>query len=75
MGGLMWILKNGIPGTGMPQRVGKNITGEEGWNVIPFIRTLPFEVSEAVFRRNQLKIGLQIVSLIPLCCRGRITGV
>ena len=38
-GELMWILKNGSPGTGMPQRVGKDITEEEGWNVIQFIRT------------------------------------
>lgn len=38
-GELMWILKNGSPGTGMPVRVGKVITEEEGWNVIQFIRT------------------------------------
>jgi mono/diheme cytochrome c family protein len=38
-GELMWILKTGSPGTGMPQRVGKDITEEEGWNVIQFIRT------------------------------------
>ncbi|MDH5763929.1 MAG: c-type cytochrome [Nitrospinota bacterium] len=38
-GELMWVLKNGSPGTGMPQRVGKVITEEEGWNVIQFIRT------------------------------------
>ena len=38
-GELMWILKTGGPGTGMPQRVGKDITEEEGWNVIQFIRT------------------------------------
>jgi mono/diheme cytochrome c family protein len=38
-GELMWILKNGSPGTGMPKRVGKDITEEEGWNVIQFIRT------------------------------------
>lgn len=38
-GELMWILKNGSPGTGMPIRVGKVITEEEGWNVIHFIRT------------------------------------
>ena len=38
-GELMWILKNGSPGTGMPQRVGKLLTEEEGWNVIQFIRT------------------------------------
>ncbi|PIQ95726.1 MAG: cytochrome c [Nitrospinae bacterium CG11_big_fil_rev_8_21_14_0_20_56_8] len=36
---LMWVLKNGSPGTGMPVRVGKVITEEEGWNVIHFIRT------------------------------------
>ena len=38
----MWILKNGIPAAGMPQRVSKNSTGEGGWNVIQFIRSLPF---------------------------------
>lgn len=38
-GELMWILKNGSPGTGMPIRVGKVITEEEGWSVIQFIRT------------------------------------
>jgi len=38
-GELMWILKNGSPGTGMPIRVGKVITEEEGWDVILFIRT------------------------------------
>ena len=38
-GELMWVLKNGSPGTGMPQRVGKAINVEEGWNVIQFIRT------------------------------------
>ncbi len=39
-GELMWILKNGSPGTGMPMRVGKVITEEEGWSVIQFIRSL-----------------------------------
>ena len=38
-GELMWILKNGSPGTGMPRRVGVVITEEEGWSVIQFIRT------------------------------------
>ena len=38
-GELMWVLKNGSPGTGMPKRVGKDLTEEEGWNVIQFIRT------------------------------------
>lgn len=38
-GELMWVLKNGSPGTGMPIRVGKVLTVEEGWNVIQFIRT------------------------------------
>lgn len=38
-GEMMWALKNGSPGTGMPVRVGKVITEEEGWNVIHFIRT------------------------------------
>ncbi len=38
-GELMWILRNGSPGTEMPVRVGKVINEEEGWNVIHFIRT------------------------------------
>ncbi|MFQ5673483.1 MAG: c-type cytochrome [Nitrospinales bacterium] len=38
-GELMWVLRNGSPGTGMPVRVGKELTEEEGWNVIQFIRT------------------------------------
>ena len=38
-GELMWILRNGSAGTGMPVRVGKVITEEEGWNVIQFIRS------------------------------------
>jgi mono/diheme cytochrome c family protein len=38
-GELMWVLRNGSPGTEMPVRVGKVISEEEGWNVIHFIRT------------------------------------
>ncbi|MFQ5481588.1 MAG: c-type cytochrome [Nitrospinaceae bacterium] len=38
-GELMWVLKNGSPGTGMPIRVGKVITEEEGWDAIRFVRT------------------------------------
>ena len=38
-GEMMWILKNGSPGTSMPVRVGKVINEEEGWKVILFIRT------------------------------------
>ena len=38
-GELMWTLKNGSPGTGMPRRVGVVITEKEGWSVIQFIRT------------------------------------
>ena len=38
-GELMWILKNGSPGTGMPIRIGVVISEEEGWKVIQFIRT------------------------------------
>ncbi len=38
-GELMWVLKNGSPGTGMPMRVGIDITEEDGWNVIQYIRT------------------------------------
>ncbi|NIQ00441.1 MAG: cytochrome c [Nitrospinaceae bacterium] len=38
-GELMWVLRNGSPGTGMPRRVGVVISEEEGWKVIQFIRT------------------------------------
>ncbi|KMP10465.1 hypothetical protein UZ36_07505, partial [Candidatus Nitromaritima sp. SCGC AAA799-C22] len=38
-GEMMWVLKNGSPGTGMPVRVGRVISEEEGWKVILFIRT------------------------------------
>jgi len=38
-GEMMWVLKNGSPGTSMPIRVGKIISEEEGWKVILFIRT------------------------------------
>ena len=38
-GEMMWILKNGSPGTSMPIRVGRVINEEEGWSVIHFIRT------------------------------------
>ena len=38
-GELIWVLKNGSPGTRMPIRVGKVLTEEEGWNVIQYIRT------------------------------------
>ena len=38
-GEMMWVLRNGSPGTGMPVRVGKVISEEEGWSVIHFIRT------------------------------------
>ena len=38
-GELMWVLRNGSPGTEMPVRVGKVINEEEGWAVIHFIRT------------------------------------
>ncbi len=37
-GELMWVLKHGSPGTGMPRRVGTAITEAEGWDVIHFIR-------------------------------------
>ena len=43
-GELMWALKNGSPGTGMPIRVGKVISEEEGWNVIHFVRTFADKV-------------------------------
>lgn len=38
-GEMMWVLRNGSPGTAMPVRVGKGINEEEGWSVIHFIRT------------------------------------
>jgi len=38
-GELMWVLRNGSPGTSMPVRVGKVISEEEGWSAIHFIRT------------------------------------
>ena len=38
-GEMMWMLKNGSPGTSMPVRVGKVISEAEGWKVILFIRT------------------------------------
>ena len=38
-GEMMWVLRNGSPGTEMPVRVGKIINEEEGWSVIHFIRT------------------------------------
>ena len=37
---MMWVLRNGSPGTEMPVRIGKVINEEEGWSVIHFIRTL-----------------------------------
>jgi mono/diheme cytochrome c family protein len=40
-GELMWVLRNGSPGTSMPVRVGKVISEEEGWSAIHFIRTFP----------------------------------
>ena len=39
-GELMWVWRNGRPGTEMPVRVGKVINEEEGWSVILYIRTL-----------------------------------
>lgn len=42
-GELMWVLRNGSPGTGMPVRVGKVISESEGWSVIHFIRALRSE--------------------------------
>ena len=38
-GEMMWVLKNGSPGTSMPIRVGRGISEEEAWKVILFIRT------------------------------------
>lgn len=42
-GEIMWVLRNGSPGTEMPVRVGKVIDAEEGWKVIHFIRTFFLE--------------------------------
>lgn len=39
-GEMMWVLKNGSPGTSMPIRIGKVINEEEGWKVILYIRNL-----------------------------------
>ena len=39
-GEMMWVLRNGSPGTEMPVRIGKVINEEEGWSVIHFVRTL-----------------------------------
>ena len=39
-GELMWILRNGSHGTGMPVRIWKGINEEEGGSVIHFIRTI-----------------------------------
>jgi cytochrome c len=39
-GEMMWVLKNGSPGTSMPIQVGKVISEKEGWKVILFIRSL-----------------------------------
>ena len=38
-GEIMWVLRNASAGTQMPVRVGKDISEEEGWSVIHFIRT------------------------------------
>ena len=38
-GEMMWVLRNGSPGTAMPVQVGKRINEEEGWSVIHYIRT------------------------------------
>ncbi len=45
-GELMWVLRNGSPGTEMPVRVGKVISEEEGWAVIHFIRTFSTGVQQ-----------------------------
>ena len=39
-GELMWVLKNGSPGTGMVQLVDVAISEEEGWHVINYVRSL-----------------------------------
>lgn len=39
-GELMYVLKNGSPGTAMMPMVGSAITEEEGWLVLLYIRTL-----------------------------------
>ena len=39
-GELLWILKNGSPGTAMPQFVPRILTEEEAWQVLLYIRSL-----------------------------------
>ena len=38
-GGLMWVLKNGSPGTGMVSLIPAAITEEEGWHIINYERS------------------------------------
>ena len=38
-GELMWVLKNGSPGTGMVSLIPAAITEEEGWNIINYDRS------------------------------------
>ncbi|MDH5666508.1 MAG: c-type cytochrome [Nitrospira sp.] len=38
-GELMWVLKNGSPGTGMVSLIPAAITEEEGWNIINYERS------------------------------------
>ena len=39
-GELFWIIKNGSPGTGMVALVPSDISEDEAWNIINFVRTL-----------------------------------
>jgi mono/diheme cytochrome c family protein len=56
-GELMWVLKNGSPGTGMPVRVGRVITEEEGWYVIQFIRTFVNQGESKPSIQSSLKLN------------------
>ena len=39
-GELLWILKNGSPGTAMPQFIPRVLTEEEAWQVLLYVRSL-----------------------------------
>lgn len=38
-GELFWIVKYGIPGTGMPALIPHHLSEEEGWKVVSYLRT------------------------------------
>lgn len=39
-GELFWIIKNGIPGTGMVRMIPSKLAEEEGWKLVAYIRIL-----------------------------------